>query len=242
MDKYKKIQSLRKYVLTQKNKDIKELEKEGFEWVKISAKNKIAYEIDWLGIPVIQTPEDLIIMQELVFGIKPDFIVETGVAHGGSLIFYASLFELLGKGKVIGIDIDIRKHNREVLEKHPLFKRIKLIEASSVEEETKRKVMKMIPAKAKVMVCLDSNHTKPHVFQELKLYQDLVNKGSYFVVFDTITSKLADAGIADRKYINNGPMEAVREFIKENSNFEIDKKFNKLFTTYSPDGYLKRIR
>lgn len=234
--------TLRKYVSTKKDKDIKKLEEVGAEWVKASAENKLSYEVDWLGIPVIQTPEDLILVQELIFRTKPDFIVETGIAHGGGLIFYASLLELIGKGKVIGIDIEIREHNRKAIEAHPLFKRIELIEASSVSENVIEKLREKMPKKSKVLILLDSDHTKSHVLKELELYQEFVSPGYYIVVFDTITSMLAKTGIADKKYIDNTPMEAVQKFLKQNDNFIIDKEFNKLFVSYSPDGYLKRIK
>lgn len=233
---------LRKYVSVEHNKDVKELETAGNEWVKAAAKNKLSYEVDWLGIPVIQTPEDLVLVQELIFKIKPDFIVETGIAHGGGLIFYASLLELMGKGKVIGIDIEIRDHNRKAIEAHPLFKRIELIEASSVDSGTIETLREKIPQGSKVLVFLDSDHTKNHVLRELELYHEFVSPGSYIVVFDTITSLLAAVGIADKKYINNTPMEAVKEFLVKNDSFVIDKEFNKLFVSYSPDGYLKKIK
>lgn len=242
MNKYEKIPSLRKYVLTIKDKNIEELEKVGLQWTKVAAESRVSYEIDWLGVPVIQTPEDLILMQELIFKVQPDFIVESGIAHGGSLIYYASLMELLNRGKVIGIDIEIRDHNRNVIEAHPLYKRIEMFECDSVSEETIQEVRKRIPKNSNVIVCLDSNHTKQHVFKELQLYQRFVRPGGYIVVFDTNTSKLAKLGVCDKKYINNGPKEAIDEFLKMNDNFEIDKNYNKLYISYSSDGYLRRIR
>jgi len=237
---YQNIPSLRKYVLTKKNKNIKELEKEAIKWAKVSAENRLFYEIDWLGVPIIQTPEDMVLMQELIFKVQPDIIIESGVAHGGSLIYYASLLELLGKGKVIGIDIEIREHNRRVIERHPIFKRIELLEGNSVSEETIEKIRKMVPKDSKVIVCLDSNHIKSHVLRELQIYNSFVNPGSYIVVFDTITSKLAELGACDKIYINNSSKEAVEEFLKVNNNFEIDKHYNKLYISYSPNGYLRR--
>jgi cephalosporin hydroxylase len=242
MGKYENIPSLRKYVLTKNNKNTKELEKIGKQWTKVAHENKLSYEIDWLGMPVIQTPEDLILMQELIFKLKPDVIVETGIAHGGSLIYYASLLELLGKGKVIGIDIDIKEHNRKVIESHPLFERIEMIQGSSTSPEIVDETKKRISENSKVLVCLDSDHTKNHVLKELELYNELVSTGSYIVVFDTNTSELAKLGTCDRKYIDNGPMEAVEEFLQNNDNFEIDKSYNKLYISYSQNGYLRRIR
>lgn len=242
MNNYQKIPSLREYVLTEKDKNTHELERAGVQWTKIAAENRLSYEIDWLGVPVIQTPEDLILMQELIFRVQPDFIIETGIAHGGSLIFYASLMELLNKGKVIGIDIDIREHNRRVIEAHPLYKRIEMIEGDSVSDQSIREVRKRIPENSKVIVCLDSGHTKAHVLRELQLYQDFVVPGCYIVVFDTNTSQLAELGALDSKYINNSPREAVDEFLKENDSFEIDKEYNKLYISTSIDGYLRRVK
>jgi len=242
MNKYENIPSIRRYVSIKENKNIRELEEAAIKWAKVSAENRLSYEIDWLGIPIIQTPEDMILMQELIFKVQPDVIIETGVAHGGSLIYYASLLELLGKGKIIGIDIEIREHNRKVIEKHPMFKRIDLVEGSSISEETIEKIRKMVPNNSKVIVCLDSNHTKNHVLKELQLYHGFVNLGSYIVVFDTITSKLSKVSNSEKMYLNNSPKEAIEEFSKEHSNFELDKSYNKLYVSSSQDGYLRRIK
>jgi len=242
MGSYKNIPSLREYVLTKKIKNTKELEEIGLQWSRVSVENRLSYEIDWLGVPVIQTPEDLILMQELIFRTQPDIIIETGIAHGGSLIYYASLLELLNKGKVIGVDIEIREHNRKVIEAHPLYKRIEMIEQDSVSDEAIQEVRKRVQADSNVIVCLDSNHTKAHVGKELQLYQQFVKPGGYVVVFDTNTSRLAELGTCDKEYINNGPKEAVEEFLAQNDNFEIDKTYNKLYVSYSPDGYLRRIK
>jgi len=176
------------------------------------------------------------------FNNPTDIIIETDAAHGGSLIYYTSLLELLGKGKIIGVDIEIREHNRKVIERHPMFKRIELIEGSSTSEEIIKKIRKIVPKDSKVIVCLDSNHTKDHVLKELQLYHGFVNLRSYIVVFDTNTSKLAELGACDEMYINNSPKEAVEDFLKVNDNFEMDKHYNKLYISYSPNGYLKRIK
>lgn len=242
MKDYNKLTSLQEFVLTKKDKDEKELKKAARQWVVASAKNKLVYEIEWLGIPVIQTPEDLILMQELIFKIKPDVIIETGIAHGGSLIYYASLFEMLGKGKVIGIDIDIREHNRKVLEVHPMFDRIEMIEGDSLAEENLNKIEELIPENATVIVALDSCHTRDHVYEELKKYSRFVTKNSYLVVFDTHTSDMAKGKATDSYYADNGPMEAIKMFLNEVKYYEIDKSFNKLYTSYSTDGYLKKIK
>lgn len=234
------ISPLRKYVLTKKDKDVKKLEEVGIEWANVACENKLEYELDWMGIPIIQTPEDIVLMQELIYKIKPDVIIETGVAHGGSLIYYSSLMEIIGKGEIIGVDIDIRKHNREVIEKHPLFKRITLFEGDSTSQEIIDKIKAILPKNAVVVVCLDSDHTKGHVLKELKLYKQFVTPGSYFVVYDTITSKLAEKGSCDVSYINNGPSEAVDEFLANDNDFEIDKEYNKFYVSSSPNGYLRR--
>ncbi|OGO30618.1 MAG: hypothetical protein A2Z29_11650 [Chloroflexi bacterium RBG_16_56_11] len=242
MSDYRHIPSLRKYVQTRADKNIRELEESGGRWIKALSENRLNYEIDWLGVPVIQTPEDLVLMQELIFKVQPDFIIETGIAHGGGLVFYASLMELLGKGTVIGVDIEIRQHNREVIETHPLSSRIVLVEGDSTSKEVLQDVRRKIPGRSQVIVCLDSNHTKYHVLKELELYQSFIMPGGYFIVFDTVISRLAGPGNAEEKYINNSPKEAVDEFLQKNKSFEIDKSFNKLFVSCTPDGYLKRIR
>ncbi len=237
-----KIPNLRKYVNIKENKDTPKLEEAALKWITVSAENRLSYEIDWLGVPVIQTPEDLILMQELIFKVRPDVIIETGIAHGGSLIYYASLMELLGNGKVIGVDVEIREHNRKVVKAHPLYKRIEMIEGDSTSDKIFKEIGERIPADSKVIVCLDSDHTKSHVLRELQLYQQFVKPGGYIVVFDTCTSKMAELGACDSKYVDNGPKEAVDEFLKINGDFQIDTSYNKLYISYSPDGYLKRIK
>ena len=242
MKDYLKVTSLQDYVLKEKNKNEQELKELGDKWVGAAAKNKLVYEIEWLGVPIIQTAEDMLMMQELIYREKPDVIVETGIAHGGSLIYYASLFEMLGKGKVIGIDIDIRDHNRKVIESHPMFHRIEMIQGDSLAEDNLYKIQEMIPVESKVMVLLDSNHYADHVYMEMKKYDRFVNKNSYMVVFDTHTDDIAQRGLADDSYVNNGPMTALRKFLAENDDYEIDKTYNKLYTSFSPDGYLKKIK
>lgn len=242
MNNYKNIPSLKKYVLTKKDKDVKALEKSGLEWAKICSENHLSYEIEWLGVPVIQTAEDLVLLQEVIFKVQPDVILEIGIAHGGGMIFEASLLELFGHGKVIGVDVDIREHNRKVLEAHPLSKRIELIQGSSIAPETIDEIKKRIPENSKILVCLDSDHTKPHVLKELELYKEFVSIGSYIVVFDAISSDLAKLGAAKEIYINNGPAEAINEFLEKDDSFQIDKEFNKLYSSHNQDGYLKRIK
>ena len=209
-----------------------------------SNSSQYSYNFSWMGRPIIQYPQDMIAMQELIWEIKPDLIIETGIAHGGSLIFYASLLELIGNGEVLGIDIDIREHNRREIEKHPMFKRIKMIQGSSVDERTVVEVEKYAQGKNKIMVCLDSNHTHEHVLQELNWYAPFVSQGSYMVVFDTIVEYLPNDYLPGRAWkVGDNPATAVEEFLKKNDAFEIDRSIdNKLLISVAPGGYLKRIK
>lgn len=236
------IQSLKKHVRTKDNKNEAQLTAAGMNWLKACAQNGISYEVEWLGVPIIQCAADIVLIQELIFKLKPDAIIETGVAHGGSLVLYASLLNLLGAKKVIGVDIEIRKHNREVLEQHPLYKWIELIEGSSIAPQTFERVKQSLAGCSKVLVCLDSDHHREHVLNELRLYSQLIPKGSYIVVYDTVCSLLVNGQGCDESYANNGPLEAIDDFLKENDCFEIDKTFNRLYTSASPDGYLRRIK
>lgn len=210
-----------------------------------SNKAQYSYNFSWMGRPIIQYPQDMIAMQELIWEIKPDLIIETGIAHGGSLIYYASLLELIGHGEVLGIDIDIREHNRKEIEKHPMFKRITMIEGSSISKETIDKVAAFASDKKRVLVSLDSNHTHEHVWQELNLYSPFVSLGSYIVVFDTIVEDLPEGYFSQERPwgIGNNPKTAVHEFIKENDRFVIDRSIDqKLLISVAPEGYLKRIK
>ena len=212
------------------------------KWIEETARYEYGYHFKWLGIPVIQLPQDMVAMQEIIWEVKPDLIIETGIAHGGSLIMYASFIELLGKGHVLGIDIDIRTHNRYAIEEHPMFKRITMFEGSSVSDEIAEKVRDFAKEYKKVMVILDSNHTHEHVLKELNLYSPLVSKGSYCVVFDTIVEDLPDELFNDRTWgKGNNPKTAVHEFLKTHEEFESDETIpNKLSITAAPDGYLRR--
>lgn len=209
-----------------------------------SNKAKYSYNFSWMGRPIIQYPQDMILMQEIIWDIKPDLIIETGIAHGGSLIFYASLLELIGNGEVLGIDIEIRMHNRIAIEEHPMYKRIKMLEGNSVTEEMVNKVKSCADGKSKIIVCLDSNHTHQHVLDELSYYSPFVSIGSYIVVFDTIVENLPENYLPNRSWgIGNNPMTAVESFLKNNENFEIDNNIdNKLLISVAPGGYLKRVK
>ena len=206
---------------------------------------KYSYNFSWMGRPIIQYPQDILAMQEIIWKVNPDLIIETGIAHGGSLIFYASMLELLGgEGQVLGIDIDIREHNRNEIEKHPMFKRIKMIQGSSVDTGIVKKASDFAKGKKRVLVVLDSNHTHDHVLKELENYSPLVTKGSYLVVFDTIVEDLPRKFYPDRPWDKgNNPKTAVFEFLKHNDRFVIDKDIEqKLLITVAPSGYLKCVK
>jgi cephalosporin hydroxylase len=220
------------------------------EWVKRSGDYEYGYHFTWLGRPIIQLPQDIIAMQEIIWKVKPDLIIETGIAHGGSLIFSASmlaLLELTGqiqRGRVLGIDIDIRAHNRQAIEAHPLTSNITMIEGSSIDPAIVAQVKAFAKSSKNVLVCLDSMHTHAHVLAELQAYAPLVSAGSYCVVFDTIIEDMPDDSFPDRPWgKGNNPKTAVWEFLKKNTHFEIDKDLeNKLLITVSPDGYLKCVK
>jgi cephalosporin hydroxylase len=209
-----------------------------------STRYRYSYNFQWLGRPIIQYPEDLMAMQEIIWRVRPELIIETGVAHGGSLVFYASMLELIGgTGTVLGIDIEIRPHNRAALESHPLFQRIQLIEGSSVDSDVAAQAQHAASTCRSVLVVLDSNHTHDHVLRELELYSPLVTKESYLVVFDTVVEEMPVDSFPDRPWgPGNNPMTAVRAFLEGNSRFVMDQELsNKLLLTVAPDGYLKCI-
>ncbi len=208
-----------------------------------SNRDLYSYNFSWMGRPIIQYPQDMIAMQELIWQLKPDLIIETGIAHGGSLIYYASLLELIGKGEVLGIDIDIREHNRMEIEAHPMFKRIDMIQGSALDESLVAEVAKRAEGKQTVMVCLDSNHTHEHVLRELELYSPFVTAGSYLVVFDTIVEDMPKGAYERSWDVGNNPKTAVWEFLKTTDAFEIDRQIdNKLLISVAPEGYLKRVK
>jgi cephalosporin hydroxylase len=210
-----------------------------------SAKHKYSYNFDWLGRPVIQYPQDLVAMQEIIWRIKPDAIIETGIARGGSLIFYASLLALLGGDRrMIGIDVDIRPHNRTAIETHPMAKYIDLIEGSSLSPDVLAKVRKLTEGRRQSLIVLDSNHTHDHVLKELQIYSPFVRCGSYVVVFDTVIEDMPENSFPERPWGNgNNPKTAVHAFLKSNDRFEIDTDIeNKLLITTAPSGYLRCVK
>jgi len=225
-------------------KDEKDFIRAGKEFIEKSMPLKYSYNFSWLGRPIIQYPQDIIAMQEIIWKNKPDLIIETGIAHGGSLIFYASILELIGKGEVLGIDIEIRQHNRKAIEQHPMFKRITMLEGDSVSNEIIEQVKNISENKEKVLVCLDSNHTHEHVLKELEIYSPFVSVNSYLVVFDTIIEDVPNKLSNQRPWAKgNNPKTALYEFLKDRDDFIIDNIIdNKLIISVAPEGYLKRIK
>jgi len=248
-----------------RNQSISDLQKDsaiqqaGLKLLCSSVNYNYCYNFDWLSRPIIQYPQDIIAFQEIVWRIKPDLIIETGIAHGGSLILSASLLALLDlcenqvttlnpdpkkPRKVIGVDIEIRQHNKKEIENHPLYPRIQLLEGSSTSHKIISEVKKEADAYQTVLVCLDSNHTHKHVYSELVAYSNFVTLGSYCIVFDTVIEDMPNECFKNRPWESgNSPKTAVHDFLKNNSNFDIDKKITgKLLMTVAPDGFLKRIR
>ena len=209
-------------------------------WIKLGWAAKYTYNFTWMGRRVIQLPEDLLMMQELIHKVQPEVIIETGLAHGGSSVFFASLFEVLGRGRVISIDIEIRPHNRKAIEAHPLEKRITLIEGSSIAPETLAEVRSLISPHEKVMVFLDSNHAREHVLKELELYGPLVACGSYIVAADGVMEDLADVPGGKAAWTKDNPKAAVHEFLAAHPEFELDSEPTRLGVTYWPDAFLRR--
>lgn len=206
-------------------------------------RHRYTYLWSWMGAPIIQVPADIVATQEVIWATKPDVIIETGVARGGSVIFYASMLALLGKGKVIGVDIDIRAHNRDTIEKHPMASRITLIEGSSIAPETIERVKAEIPAGGAVMLVLDSDHSKNHVLAELRALSPLVTRGQFLVVADTLLGRLKpEQTPTARSHFwppGDEPLAAVQAFLTENDRFRPDPELNgKLILSSSPGGYL----
>jgi cephalosporin hydroxylase len=227
-------------------------------FLQASVEPKYSYNFAWLGRPIIQYPQDIVAMQELIWTVKPDLIIETGIAHGGSLIFSASMLAQLdicdaivqgvaldprySKRKVLGIDIDIREHNRKAIEAHPMASRIQMIQGSSIDADIIQQVQEIAAGYKRILVCLDSNHTHAHALAELHAYASLTSKGSYCIVFDTLIEDMPKEVYPDRPWgPGNNPKTAVWEFLKTAPEFEIDKTIpDKLLITVAPDGYLKR--
>jgi cephalosporin hydroxylase len=217
-------------------------------WLRLGGDQKYVYSFTWLGRPVIQLPEDLLRVQEVIASLRPDVIVETGVAHGGSLVFYATLCKALGRGRVVGVDVEIRPHNRRAIEAHPLFPLIDLIEGDSTSSETVAQVQAKVAPGETTFVLLDSNHEKQHVLAELRTYAGLVTPDSYLVVMDAIMERWAGAPLSKPDWSWNNPGAAIREFLNEDARFVAEEPsfaFNEgLVTervTHWPGGFLKRV-
>lgn len=222
------------------------LKKASLDWMIASDKYKYSYNYTWLGRPIIKYPNDIVATQEIIWSVKPDLIIETGIAHGGSLMLSASMLEIIGgDGIVLGIDIDIREHNLKEILNHPMSKRIRMIEGSSVSEDIIQQVRSIAQGKKKVMVFLDSLHSHAHVAAELELYASLVSVGSYLVLPDTFIEYFPKGYFSkDRPWdVGDNPMTALREFLAKDNRFEIDRNIcDKLIITEAFDGYLKRVR
>ena len=212
-------------------------------------RRQYAYNFSWLGRPIIQNPNDIVAMQEIIWEVQPDLIIETGIAHGGSLIFSAAMLHLNAAcggpadARVLGIDIDIRDHNRLAIEAHPMAGRIDMIHGGSLAPEVVAQAVAQAEGRRKVLICLDSNHTHEHVLGELQAYAPLASVGSYCVVFDTFVEDVAADVFADRPWgRGNNPKTAVWKYLECHPEFEIDRRVqNKLLITVAPDGYLKRV-
>lgn len=226
-----------------------ELQRRSIEWVRDTARHGYSYNFSWLGRPIIQYPQDMIAMQEIIWTVQPELIIETGIAHGGSLIFYASLLELNAAcggprdAAVVGVDVEIRSHNCAAIEAHPMFSRISMIEGSSLDPAIIAEVKARAESKQRVLVCLDSNHTHDHVLAELLAYAPLVSVGSYCVVFDTIVEDLPKEMFPNRPWgPGDNPKTALREYLSTHPEFEIDRRIDyKLMTSVALNGYLRRV-
>lgn len=222
------------------------LRQKSLDWMLHADKYKYTYNFSWMGRPIIKYPQDIVIMQELIWNVQPDLIIETGIAHGGSIIFSSSMMELLGNGgKVIAVDIDIRKHNRDEIEKHPMMKNITMLEGSSVDEKIVKQISAYASSFKKVMVVLDSNHSHDHVLRELELYSPLVSVDSYILLPDTFVEFFPQGYVTNRPWdVGNNPYTAMEAFLKVTDEFEKDENLtNKLLITEAfGGGYLKRVK
>ncbi|MEF2232209.1 MAG: cephalosporin hydroxylase family protein [Pseudodesulfovibrio sp.] len=215
------------------------------KWFMATSRHKYSYRFSWLGRPIIQRPQDILAMQELIWEVRPDLIVETGIARGGSLVFYASMLKLLGgNGLVVGVDVDIREHNAKAVREHPMADRIRMIQGSSVDPAVVEQVRDLARDRRQVMVCLDSMHTEAHVLAELEAYAGLVTEGSYLVVFDTVIEDMPGDAFPNRPWgVGDNPRTAVEKFLRANDRFVVDEELeNRLIITVAPGGYLKCVK
>lgn len=259
MNEYQKFRRERIEAIKEMGSDA-DIRKQAIDFARDTAKYKYSYNFEWMTRPIIQFPQDIVAIQELILQVKPDLIIETGIAHGGSLILSASMLALLdisdaiesgdvldpknSKRKVLGLDIDIRQHNLEAIKAHPMSSRIQMIEGSSIAQEVIDQVETVTKNYQRVLVCLDSNHTHDHVLAELQAYAPLTSIGSYCVVMDTLIEDMPTDMFPDRPWgPGNNPKTAVREYLKTHPEFEIDENIDsKLLISVAPEGYLKRVR
>lgn len=234
------------------------LRRDSIDWLHRTLAHRYSYNYAWLGRPIIQYPQDMVAIQELIWEIKPDLVIETGIAHGGSLILSASMLALLDycdaveseqpldpkapRRRVLGIDIDIRAHNREAIEAHPMAHRIDMLQGSSIAPDIVAEARRRAQGHERVLVILDSNHTHAHVLAELEAYAFLASPGSYCVVFDTVIEDMPAGMYPDRPWdVGDNPKTAVREFLSRNEDFVVDEDIEaKLLITVAPGGYLRR--
>jgi cephalosporin hydroxylase len=228
--------------------------REGFEllsalWLKVGWNQKYPYTFSWFGRPIIQLPDDLLRLQEVIYALKPDVILETGIAHGGSLVFHASLCRAIGKGRVVGVDIEIRPHNRRAIEAHPLAEYITMIEGSSIDPAVVAEAGSHVRAGQTVLVLLDSNHTRPHVRAELEAYHGFVSVGSYIVATDGIMRDVADTPRGQPGWVSDNPVAAAEDFVRAHPDFVLEQPawpFNESGlannVTHWPQAYLRRSR
>jgi cephalosporin hydroxylase len=222
----------------------KALAEKGLDLNAAADRHDWSYQWSWLGLPVIQMPPDIVALQEVIWETRPQLVIETGIARGGSLVLYASILDLIGEGEVLGIDVDIRAHNREAIEAHPLARRIRMVEGSSLDEDVIAQARARVAEVERVMVVLDSNHTHDHVLAELRAYGPLVSVGQFLVVADTFVEQIPEQEHRPREWgPGNNPATALRAWLDESEGFEPDPFVNaKLLLTASPGGYLRRIR
>lgn len=209
-------------------------------WLKLSCEYRLMYEPTWMGVPIIQLPSDIVMMQELIWKLRPDVIVECGLAHGGSAVMYASICELIGKGKVIGIDLEVRQYNRVVIQGHPMSRRIEIIECSSIDNNTVELVRGKVGNAQTVLVVLDSNHSYDHVLKELNLYHSMVTPNSYLVAMDGAQAHVWEIPRCKNLSRDDNPLRAIKEFLKDHPEWEVDEHYNRMQVTSNPGGFLRR--
>ena len=245
MDKVKQFYNERKNDIEKMGMDV-DLRKKSLEWMLHADKYKYTYNYSWMGRPIVKYPNDMLIQQELMWRLKPDLIIETGIAHGGSIIFSASMQKMMEiDGEVVGIDIDIRPHNRKLIEEHPMYKNITMFEGNSTDKNFIKKIEEHVTGKKTVMVILDSLHSHRHVYLELQLYSKFVTLGSYCILPDTFIEFFPKGHYSRNRPwdVGDNPYTAMKQFINETDEFEVDKSLtNKAMITETIDGYLKRVK